>query len=961
MIISNLFHHELIDLYIKILRKLNFTIQEYNNGTKYSIYVWNKYFLTFDVKRMFLPNNYFSSLPEDNKSSEIMFNPFGEDECNCSFLVLNDGINSELLKFVNIIFIKVIKKKININSEINSLYTFDNKCISELPSINKYTRHKWINIYNVISSNSFSKDIISFSFEYSDNSQSAQVKFDYPLYNYLLQLQDNTIFGIKLSDSEIELFIKIYEIFIINILEEAFIKPIKVSINSDKFSKFYVFVKFYLVITEQLYKEDNNFFWKSRLNWIKEIEKKIENLNFFVYDELDTNFIERFEKIKELDKEAYKNELIIRNETNPNLFLLKDSIMAKKQNLITQEEINKKFEREYLNTYYQKLASYFGRKDAEEEIFNREYMKNSLDFQTILHMQRLALQIIESDGGLLFFDTRNKKYYFRSDSENNIIPYDKNDILVILNRAMQKNLPKYHIYNQDSSFHSIEVALIENLNDVLKEKLKNEIKTSYTTKIFIFTNQIPSIDGEVFDLSRNEEIFQSETDLLYKINRFVPTDFLKKRKEYNKDNNFNGSNLYIPNRFNRYENEIESKKDVLITESFIKKFIYQMVNEDAEKSDNIINWLAYYFQNLKKTGTALVLLGDSEVTEKLFWNVIIKKIFGNKYCSAINDNEYKTTLLQDIAKYKLFFNITDIKNAGTKFDDDTLALLVKDLLIQSSVEYTNDKGEEEKVKIHGQLLVTATNPAPYLKKSFSKCTVIDTVNIDKIMESLDIEDETELEDKILKDLEQFSDLLNNYDVKDEIATEKFITKEREKLKGITTPNVDKEAIKDSIDKFIEAIKNKDIEYFTKLKDISDVTIYQHLKNAFDNGYFIGQDILHYYNAVNEQKFDKKKDLMDRLKAKDNMFSQEVKTLKILTSDGKEEVLFQAYKTSKETGNKELYKINDYLIAKDIKIPYGAVITTSQDNIEKYYHSDLENAIKINKEYKDKKAQEKENK
>ena len=197
-----------------------------------------------------------------------------------------------------------------------------------------------------------------------------------------------------------------------------------------------------------------------------------------------------------------------------------------------------------------------------------------------------------------------------------------------------------------------------------------------------------------------------------------------------------------------------------------------MVNEDEEKLNYIINWLAYYFQNLKKTETALVLLGDSKVTEKLFWDVIIKRIFGKKYCSSINDNEYKTTLLQDIAKYKLFFNVRDVKNAGTKFDDDTLALLVKDLLIQSEVEYTNDKCEEERVEIHGQLLITATNPAPYLKKSLSKCTVIDTVNIDKIMERLELEDETELEDKILKDLEQFSDLLNNYDVKNEIA--KFI-------------------------------------------------------------------------------------------------------------------------------------------------------------------------------------------
>lgn len=98
--------------------------------------------------------------------------------------------------------------------------------------------------------------------------------------------------------------------------------------------------------------------------------------------------------------------------------------------------------------------------------------------------------------------------------------------------------------------------------------------------------------------------------------------------------------------------------------------------------------------------------------------------------------------------------------------------------------------------------------------------------------------------------------------------------------------------------------------------------------------------------------------MDKLKAKDNMFKQEVKTLKILTSDGKEEVLFQGYKTSKETGNKELYKISNYTLAESITIPCGAVITTSQDNIEKYNHEDLENAIKINKEYKEKRLKKK---
>ena len=943
-VINDYYHPELIKLYRKILIDLDFEVTG-----QHTLFNYKKLdYLKFDNKKMVLvdENQNFAT------NNKIIFNPIDDNEFSCSFLALQDGIHYKLSILVNDIFEVVIGTKLNSDRGKGNIYHHED--IDNLLITDKYTFYKWKNLYDIINSNLTSKNIISFSFEYSSDYQSAYVKLDYPLYNYLFQIHNNEIFGINFSNSEIELFKRIYEIFIINILEEKSKLPIYVPKNSIKSPKFHIYLKFYMIFKELLAKNYGLKF--ARYEFFNNV---IDNLNDYNYTIKETCNINMFEKIKKLDKEAYKNELKIREESKPNLFLLKDSIMAKKQDLIIQEEINKKFEKEYLNTYHQKLASYFGRKDAETEILNREYFKNNQDFKIILDMQRLALKIIQSDGGLLFFDNRDKKYYFRSDSENNLKPCDKKEILKILNSAMQKNLPKHYNYNKDSLNHSIEVALIENLNDVPKEKLRNEIDTSYTIKILIFANQIPLIDGEVFDLSRNEEIFQSKTDLLFKRNIFVPTKFLAKRKEYKKGNDF----YRINTLFNRHEEQIESKKDLLITESFIKKFIYQMVNEDAEKSDYIINWLAYYFQNLKKTGTALVFLGDSEVTEKLFWNVIIRKIFGNKYCSTINDNEYETALLQDIAKSKLFFNVGDIKNARTRFDDDTLALLIKDLLIQQSVEYTNDKGEEERVKIHGQLIITATNPAPYLKKSLSKCTVIDTVNIDKIKQNLNLEDETQIEGKILEDLKHFSDFLNNYSVKDDIAKEKLITAEREKLKGTTTSNIDKNDIEDSIDKFIEAIKNKDIKYFEKVKNIDNGIIYERLKNAFekDNGYFIGQDLLHYYNAVNEQKFDKKKDLMDRLKAKDNMFSQEVKTLKILTSDGKEEVLFQAYKTSKETGNKELYKINDYLIAKDIKIPYGAVITTSQDNIEKYYHSDLENAIKINKEYKDKKAQEKENK
>jgi hypothetical protein len=179
------------------------------------------------------------------------------------------------------------------------------------------------------------------------------------------------------------------------------------------------------------------------------------------------------------------------------------------------------------------------------------------------------------------------------------------------------------------------------------------------------------------------------------------------------------------------------------------------------------------------------------------------------------------------------------------------------------------------------------------------------------------------------------------------------TQERKEIINDKSSNINKEDIDQTINDFIQAIKAKDIDYFEKVSDLEDSNIYEHLKNAFelDDGYFIGQDILKYYNALHEHKFEKKHQLMERLKQIDSMFSQEVKTLKILTSEKKEEVLFKAYKTTKDTGNKELYKINGYTLAKDIRIPYGAIVISSQDNLSKFNHDDLEHAIEINKKYK----------
>ena len=875
----------------------------------------------------YMPNNY-------NKEAIIPFHPLNQTEDSCSYLLIDDSIHLYLRNLTFGLFRKIIP---NINNK------FDTIQLDNLSNPTKYTIYKFYNLLNIVSATSFSKNLISFKIDFTNSPKEAKVNFKYPLYDMLNRIQNNTLFGIHLEDNEIKLFKQIYENDIITIIDNLFREPIKISEQSDQYPQFYILMTIKLMLEETYWKNYNICFinCKRMLSKYKEMLSDLNRRNqydkFTRFDNIYTD------KDRKLDQEAYKNELQIRQVSEPDWFTLKDTIMKDQNNLISTEEINRRFNKQYWNKYLQKISTLIVNKDIESLVLNNEQIENQTELAEILYMQRLVLNIINEKSGRLWFDIHTGKYFFRSTHNEKVDDYDKKTMTKILNAAMQKNLPKYHIYDTDFLNQVIEVVLIETIDDIAKHKLQKEHETSQVVKILLFTKAIPTVNGDVFDLAFTEEIFQSDTDLLFKKNRFVPNKYLEKRYQI-----------------------LQSTLIDLEEQTFTEKFIYQLVKENKELFDYIINWLAYYFQNLQKTKTALVLLGDQEVTQDIFWNAIIKEIFGQQYCTTINDEEYEnTTLVSNIAKDRLFFHIGDIDNADTKFDDKTLALIIKDLLIKPSL--TTNTNEE--IPIHGQILITAKNPAPYLKKVLSKCTVIDTSDMNEILEKLDIEDEGDLEGRIETDLKSFTDMLLHYNVTIDNVTKIIDTEARQILKGKKTSNINKDDIDKNINDFIQAIKDKDIDYFEKVygtKDKKGGDVYEHLKYAFnkDDGYFIGQDLYLYYNAIYKPPFETNKILMDRLKAKDKMFRQEVKVLKILTKDGKEDVLFSVPSGGKETGNKDLYKITDYKLAEDIKIPDGATVISSQEKLDKFTFtskSEEEKCIQRTKEYKDKKKKEKEQK
>lgn len=73
-----------------------------------------------------------------------------------------------------------------------------------------------------------------------------------------------------------------------------------------------------------------------------------------------------------------------------------------------------------------------------------------------------------------------------------------------------------------------------------------------------------------------------------------------------------------------------------------------------------MKWLGEYFTTLQGSQDILVLLGNKELSEEIFWRKIINPIFGHKYCITMTEEVLKNQSIEEILKHKIFFNIVYI-------------------------------------------------------------------------------------------------------------------------------------------------------------------------------------------------------------------------------------------------------------------------------------------------------------
>ena len=163
------------------------------------------------------------------------------------------------------------------------------------------------------------------------------------------------------------------------------------------------------------------------------------------------------QKDRELDEEAYKNELQIRKESEPDWFLLKDNEMGKDEQqpaVIENNNIKQIIDRfgqliEYdAKQYLNKIRKFNTDILVQEYKDNYKIWKNDQEWGEIFYLQNLVLDILKTNGGALWYDTRIKKYCFRSKLNGSISEVDSKELGDLLTRALKEKIIHYKNNNK---------------------------------------------------------------------------------------------------------------------------------------------------------------------------------------------------------------------------------------------------------------------------------------------------------------------------------------------------------------------------------------------------------------------------------------------------------------------------------------------------------------------------------
>ena len=315
------------------------------------------------------------------------------------------------------------------------------------------------------------------------------------------------------------------------------------------------------------------------------------------------------------------------------------------------------------------------------------------------------------------------------------------------------------------------------------------------------------------------------------------------------------------------------KQQLEIKDSIITDFIYHL-SKNEYQFNYIMNWLAHFFQTLNKSGRAIVLIGDNETTDILI-NKIIRPIFAYKkeYFAVIDNGALKKST-NTIIKDRIFYHIDTDNLEPKNIKSSQLSKLLKELIKINSSSFIQAK-EQDETYIYGETIVTSSNesPYPFLKNSYSRCSVFNVAHIDTILKKINI-GLLELEELIENDLDNFASILVQYQTDRQYFTIAQ-TDEKNALPNMKKGILLTPMLESQIQRFIDAIKRQDKIYFKPLELEDNKNLYKELVENFDKDDAIYQPKLaEYFNIVNEDIiFSDNSHFIEILKERECLFNQ----------------------------------------------------------------------------------------
>ncbi len=368
---------------------------------------------------------------------------------------------------------------------------------------------------------------------------------------------------------------------------------------------------------------------------------------------------------------------------------------------IQQTPMNLDYQQPYQQTYnniYKTIAEYELEKNMRQEIQQdklREY-----DF------------IVQEANGLLF---ELHKYIGNSltrDSSNIYLIYQGSSF-----KCTHKNSSE--IEKELSSLLSREVEILEDTKNIFDKKINNPNKI-YLPLFFIKSKIEPILIFDIYNTVKNSEYF---------FNLFTYTSYLN----------------------NRFEDVFHN---VINDKNFINEFLNKFtINNNSEYIDE---WITYFFKTLRRIKSNLVLIGSRDVSEEIFYNGIIKQIFGFDYCITITDDILENQSVGTIIKNKLFLHVNHIpenKENQKKLKDLLEGIIVNDTIEENGIQ----------VPFLCQIIFTLDQPHPFVSDflSYTKVFFIDT--IENINQKTNKPDRISLLNSIATNLMPFSQQLASLD------------------------------------------------------------------------------------------------------------------------------------------------------------------------------------------------------